>query len=349
MTRLPEFLAKYGCRVEFSPGWSTRGSDSFNPRATIAHWTAGGRGDRGSLGICINGRAGLPGPLCNTFLTRAGVVVVVAAGRANHAGTGGWRGLAGNSSVLGTEAENSGPGDPWTAAQRDAYPRVLAAHCDLMGRDASWVCRHMDWTSRKIDINTWALADLQARVAALLAAGGAAAAADLARPIVPPPSPGADGVWSRGESDGPAGAVNHIQWRLNVHGARIAQDGDFGPGTEAAVLAFQRSHGLAVDGMVGPITLAALNAAPVAPPPPPPPVAPAVPAYPGLTREGMRNSTATRAYQQRLRDRGWTISVDGDHGPATTRVIRAFQAEKGLGADGVGGPQTWTALWTLGL
>jgi len=36
-------------------------------------------------------------------------------------------------------------------------------------------------------------------------------------------------------------------------------DGDFGPGTHAAVVAFQKSKGLEADGKVGPDTLAALN------------------------------------------------------------------------------------------
>src|ERR1043166_8189665 len=36
-------------------------------------------------------------------------------------------------------------------------------------------------------------------------------------------------------------------------------DGRFGPGTMAAVIAFQRSKGLQPDGIVGPLTLAALQ------------------------------------------------------------------------------------------
>lgn len=42
-----------------------------------------------------------------------------------------------------------------------------------------------------------------------------------------------------------------------------AIDGVFGPGTEAALLAFQRSEGLAADGIVGPNTAAALHLAAV--------------------------------------------------------------------------------------
>ena len=47
-------------------------------------------------------------------------------------------------------------------------------------------------------------------------------------------------------------AVKTLQTRLNVWGATLAVDGDFGPLTLAAVKAFQTAHHLSVDGIVGP-------------------------------------------------------------------------------------------------
>jgi hypothetical protein len=45
-----------------------------------------------SLRLLIKRRSDCPGPLCNVGLARSGAVYVIAAGRANHAGKGGWRG-----------------------------------------------------------------------------------------------------------------------------------------------------------------------------------------------------------------------------------------------------------------
>ena len=72
---------------------------------------------------------------------------------------------------------------------------------------------------------------------------------------------------------------------------------------------------------------------------------PAVPAFPGLMK---RNATGpgVRALQQRLKARGWKITVDGEFGAQTDRIVRAFQKDKGLTVDGEVGPQTWRALWT---
>lgn len=55
--------------------------------------------------------------------------------------------------------------------------------------------------------------------------------------------------------------VLNIQRALVKHGHRVALDGDFGPATRKAVMAFQRKMGLRVDGVVGQSTWDALRLA----------------------------------------------------------------------------------------
>ena len=52
--------------------------------------------------------------------------------------------------------------------------------------------------------------------------------------------------------------VTQLQMLLAKDGSNLAIDGIFGPGTQSAVRAFQKKHGLEVDGIVGPKTWAEL-------------------------------------------------------------------------------------------
>lgn len=54
--------------------------------------------------------------------------------------------------------------------------------------------------------------------------------------------------------------VRWVQWMLKKCGYNISTDGSFGPETTAAVRAFQANHGLASDGIAGPLTKAKLKA-----------------------------------------------------------------------------------------
>jgi hypothetical protein len=54
-----------------------------------------------------------------------------------------------------------------------------------------------------------------------------------------------------------------------------------------------------------------------------------------------------RAWQARMRDRGWRIGVDGEYGPESAGVCKRFQGDKHLDIDGVVGPITWAAAWNL--
>lgn len=90
------------------------------------------------------------------------------------------------------------------------------------------------------------LADRQARYAKAMAVltGSAPVAAT---PAAPASSGGVLRVGSKGDD------VQRVQKALG-----IAADGDFGPGTERAVKAWQQANGLTPDGVVGPKTLAKL-------------------------------------------------------------------------------------------
>lgn len=60
-----------------------------------------------------------------------------------------------------------------------------------------------------------------------------------------------------------------------------------------------------------------------------------------------------KQFQQRMKDRGWPMQVDGIYGPKgagnpqgnTAEIVVAFQKEKGLTPDGLIGPSTWKAAW----
>jgi uncharacterized protein (TIGR02594 family) len=67
------------------------------------------------------------------------------------------------------------------------------------------------------------------------------------------------GALRRGVND--SGVVKQVQRALAQLGYAVEVDGDFGPATEDAVKDFQKQRGLGVDGVVGPKTGAAIDAA----------------------------------------------------------------------------------------
>lgn len=153
----------------WEPGWEARGRPfAFAPRGLVCHHTAGApTGDYGSLRVVRDGRSDLPGPLSQFGLGRSGTIYVIAAGYANHAGGGGWKGLRGNGSVWGIEAENDGR-QPWPDIQVKAYLRLAAAICRHGGFSADLVCGHKEWTTAKPDPHTLNMGTFRARVGDLL-------------------------------------------------------------------------------------------------------------------------------------------------------------------------------------
>lgn len=61
---------------------------------------------------------------------------------------------------------------------------------------------------------------------------------------------------------------------------------------------------------------------------------------------GRWRSNGLAKWQQRMAERGYSITVDGRYGDETERIVRYFQALVGLPVDGKIGPATYAAAWT---
>lgn len=261
LTWLADVLRAAGLNVVEEAGWKDRGrGDMGTVRGILCHHTAGPSAARQksatpSLKIIRDGREGLPGPLSQLYLARDGTWHVVAAGRCNHAGAGSWQGVtAGNSQMIGIEAENAGDGhDPWPEAQMDSYARGVAAILLHIGADDVMVAGHKEYATprgRKID-PSFDMIDFREDVEDIMGEN-AAPAGQPSRPVKPgtlvDPRRAMLRKGDRGNS------VRELQTKLG-----ITADGDFGPATDRAVRAFQAKHGLVADGLVGPATWAALG------------------------------------------------------------------------------------------
>jgi lysozyme family protein len=127
--------------------------------------------------------------------------------------------------------------------------------------------------------------------------------------------------------------VRTLQHLLRARGRNVAVDGIFGPLTDAAVRAFQQARSLGVDGIVGPYTWGALIVE---------------------VRQG-DSGDAVRGVQEDFRFRNLSddpdsgLAVDGIFGPKTDAAVRAFQQAlhadiSSMRVDGIVGPMTWQAL-----
>lgn len=69
--------------------------------------------------------------------------------------------------------------------------------------------------------------------------------------------------------------------------------------------------------------------------------------YPGELSTALRGTYVEDVVrvQQRLRERGYDICVDGDYGPRTAEAVSAFQRDNGLPGGGAVGPVTWSKLF----
>ena len=254
-------------------GWQTRGGDTFAPRGSVNHHTAGAPPSAGvapSLAVIIYGRKGLAGPLAQVYQDRRNRIFVVASGRANHAGRGGYAGMTGNSSVLGLEVENVGTrAEPWRPDQIATMAKAHAAMIAPHGAHPGRVCQHREWApTRKIDAHSLDVDRFRGLVLLeLVGEAGHPPAPTQPAPVPPASSPLGQilrviaDVSTRTQRPGDRGGDVEVLQRVLNHkaGQGLAVDGIYGPATEAAVRNVQAWVGLAVDGIAGPNTWHALK------------------------------------------------------------------------------------------
>jgi peptidoglycan hydrolase-like protein with peptidoglycan-binding domain len=147
----------------------------------------------------------------------------------------------------------------------------------------------------------------------------------------PPSSPNLSPILSRGNR---GEEVIEAQIRLNIHGAnpRLAEDGSFGPLTQAAVEAFQRRVGIAVTGTVNAVTWERLRKDIT------------IPRNPTIQR-GSRGNDVMEA-QILLNQRGANprLAVDGSFGPLTEQAVISFQRRMEVTDNGIIVADTWNRL-----
>jgi len=228
----------------------------------------------------------------------------------------------------------------FTEAQETAFEERCKAAMDRFGLSVSKVLGHKEFSGTStacpgIDMNI---------VRKRLSTGKVTVSApktEVKTEVVTKPSTSYDSVLGKGRNNRKSDIVS-LQKDLIAKGFSLPKygaDGDFGTETEEAVKAFQRKVGITVDGLVGPVTLAKLNA--YVP-------AKAKATYPlpnGVFRKGSKGESV-KQIQRALKAANFDCgAVDGIYGSATEDAVRRFQSMYAdLAGDGVYGPKTKNKL-----
>jgi N-acetylmuramoyl-L-alanine amidase len=139
-TWLPAAFDKWGVKYKRVEGWADRGrpitAGYFDPNGSLTHHTGSTSSPTNpnpSLSTLINGRSDLRGPLCQIATDYNGLIYIIAAGRANHAGAAraamGNPSGDGNAMYIGNEVMTNGT-QKMPQAQYDAVVLAAAAIAD---------------------------------------------------------------------------------------------------------------------------------------------------------------------------------------------------------------------------
>ena len=180
------------------------------------------------------------------------------------------------------------------------------------------------------------LPEIRAGAAAIMAAAPAPPPAPVppvvtlpvTPPVTPPASPWAVTRYSpyKGVTlqQGSMGSAVVVLQR----GLKAAADGDFGPGTRAALVAFERQQHIALNGVANPLVWDRLEKRDY----------PLI-AYRGLTLRQGSSGAVVVVLQRALR-----VGADGAFGPKTVAAVKAVQRSAKMAQTGVVSGWTWVAI-----
>lgn len=241
-------LRAEGVKVVEVGNWRTHNRNSVGAwgpvHGVMIHHTVS-TGTKSTVSTCQHGYAGLPGPLCHGMIGKDGVVYLLSAGRANHAGGGDPNVLAavkderynerppathqhqgsvgavdGNRAFYGFECENLGDGvDPWPAVQVETIVRASAALCRAHDWGAKSTIGHLEWSDWKSDPkgpdNVVSMPGLRRRIADRLAHPASWPPGTTPKPPAPKPpteddmTPGENWSYRNAKADAASVAAGH--------------------------------------------------------------------------------------------------------------------------------------------
>jgi len=180
------------------------------------------------------------------------------------------------------------------------------------------------------------LPEIRAGAAAIMAAAPAPPPAPVppvvtlpvTPPVTPPASPWAVTRYSPYKGVTPQQGSMGSAVVVLQRGLKAAADGDFGPGTRAALVAFERQQHIALNGVANPLVWDRLEKRDY----------PLI-AYRGLTLRQGSSGAVVVVLQRALR-----VGADGAFGPKTVAAVKAVQRSAKMAQTGVVSGWTWVAI-----
>lgn len=123
--------------------------------------------------------------------------------------------------------------------------------------------------------------------------------------------------------------VSDFQYYVKAFGFNPGNiDGKYGNQCKEACVAFQRAKGLSADGICGTKTWGALE----------------------QEKRTLKNTSPMMTgedviyFQEKMKEKGYSLSVDGKYGKNSEEICKKFQSARGITIDGICGKNTWAKI-----